>query len=106
MPTSQVIDIPLLEAAIQVMGGDEMAAESKSLPFKKVLWLKLSFKSKSSRIHVPPWLCHTAPQSRDFNPPRDPPLHLERNPALASAGFLRRRWPVFLAVSICLTRYV
>ena len=62
-----MIDIPLLEEAIQVMGGEEMAAESKTLPFKKVLWLKLSFKSKSSCIRVPRWLCqHTAPQSRDI----------------------------------------
>ena len=41
----EVIDIPLLEDCIIVTGGEEMAAQSKSLPFKEVDWLKLSFKS-------------------------------------------------------------
>lgn len=41
----EVIDIPLLEDCIIVTGGEEMAAQSKSLPFKEVDWLKLSFKN-------------------------------------------------------------
>lgn len=41
----EVIDIPLLEECIIVTGGEEMARESKSLPFKQVDWLKLSFKN-------------------------------------------------------------
>merc|ERR1711934_408060 len=41
----EVIDIPLLEECIIVTGGEEMARESKSLPFKEVNWIKLSFKN-------------------------------------------------------------
>jgi len=41
----EVIDIPLLEECIIVTGGEEMSLQSKSLPFKEVNWLKLSFKN-------------------------------------------------------------
>jgi len=41
----EVIDIPLIEDSIVVVGGEEMANESKTLRFEEVMWLKLSFKN-------------------------------------------------------------
>jgi len=41
----EVIDIPLIEECIIVVGGEKMRQESKELRFEDVLWLKLSFKN-------------------------------------------------------------
>merc|ERR1711988_138160 len=41
----EVIDIPLIENAIVVTGGEEMQKEKKSLRFEEVEWIQLSFKN-------------------------------------------------------------
>lgn len=41
----EVIDIPLIEDCIVVVGGEEMQKEKKMLRFEEVQWLQLSFKN-------------------------------------------------------------